>query len=52
MQRLAYAVDDRGREIEQTIIIELLRLTDGDFATRDQLKLRLKVGSTHISSAL
>lgn len=52
MQQLAYAVDDRRREVEQTIIIELLRLDDGDFATHDQLKLRLRVGSTVISDAL
>jgi DNA-binding GntR family transcriptional regulator len=52
MQQAAYAVDDRRREVEQDIIIELLRLGDGDFATHEQLKLRLRVGSTLISDAL
>jgi hypothetical protein len=52
MQHLAYAVDDRSREVEQTIIIELLRLDDDDFATHDQLKLGLRVGSKVISEAL
>jgi hypothetical protein len=52
MQQRAYAVDDRRREVEQTIIIELLRLDDGDFVTHDQLKLRLRVGSTVVSDAL
>jgi hypothetical protein len=52
MQHLAYAVDDRGREVEQNLIIELLRLKDDDFATHEQLKLRLRVGSKVISGAL
>jgi hypothetical protein len=52
MQQTAYAVDDRRREVEQDIIIELLRLSDSDFATHEQLKLRLRVGSTVIKDAL
>lgn len=52
MQHLAYPVDDRHREVEQNIIIELLRLDGGDCRTHEQFKLRLGVGSKVISSTL
>lgn len=47
-----YATDNHGREIEQNITIELLRLDDHAYASPEQLELRLQVSSAHISDAL
>jgi thioesterase domain-containing protein len=42
MQQTAYAADERGREVEQVIIIEILRADDGTRWTRSALTDQLR----------
>lgn len=53
MQQTAYAADERGREIEQAITLEILRSEDGARWSRSQLQERLKHIEPHaINDAL